>query len=85
MSGNSSSSSRHGFFKEEKINEKIKTLGAILMMAEHISEVHKTLGSHDQDHSWKNIKIKVLEVLDLADDSYENIKEYILETIYSGD
>jgi len=75
----------HGksFFKEKKISDEIKILGAVLMFAEHVAEVHRTLGGQDQDYVWDDIAPTVLEILGLNEENYQNIKEYILDTVYS--
>jgi len=75
----------HGkvFFENEKFSSEAKVLCAVLVLAEHIAEVHKTLGGQDEDPSWESISTTVLETLDLNNESYEDIKEYILEVIYA--
>jgi len=75
----------HGkaFFTDDKFSPEVKILGAVLMFAEHIAEVHKTLGGQSAEHNWEAIRPFIIETLDLNEESYQNIKEYILDTVYA--
>lgn len=74
----------HGnsFLKSEKFNQKAKILGATIMLAEHIAEIHRTLGGKQEDKDWGVFGETVLDVLDMNKDDYENIKEYIYDSVY---
>ncbi len=57
----------------------LKTLLAILKMAEHICAVYRVLGNQDQDHEWESISAMVLEHVGLSEYDFENLKESIRE------
>ncbi len=57
----------------------LKTLLAILKMAEHICESHRVLGNQDEDHEWQGIEQLVLEYVGLSGYDFENLRESIRE------
>lgn len=68
------------FFEEEGGRDaQLKTLMAILKMAEHICASHKVLGNQDEDHEWASIQQLVLEYVGLSEYDFENLRESIRE------
>lgn len=68
------------FFEEDVARDaQLKTLMAILKMAEHICASHKVLGNQDEDHEWDCIQTLVLEYVGLSEYDFENLKESIRE------
>jgi len=65
------------------LGDQSKIMVALLVLAEHIAEVHRTLGAQNSDYAWKNCAAPVLDVLNLSDDDYQNLKEDIVEIIFS--
>ncbi len=57
----------------------LKTLMAILKMAEHICQSYRILGNQDQDHEWLSIERLVLEYVGLSEYDFENLRESIRE------
>lgn len=57
----------------------LKTLLAILKMAEHICQSHKVLGNQQDDHEWQGIEQLVLEYVGLSEYDFENLRESIRE------
>ncbi|TWC37718.1 HD-like signal output (HDOD) protein [Pseudomonas sp. SJZ079] len=57
----------------------LKTLLAILKMAEHICESHRVLGNQADDHEWQSIERLVLEYVGLSEYDFENLRESIRE------
>ena len=57
----------------------LKTLLAILKMAEHICETHRILGNQSEDHEWQSIEQLVLEYVGLSEYDFENLRESIRE------
>ena len=57
----------------------LKTLLAILKMAEHICESHRVLGNQAEDHEWQSIEQLVLEYVGLSDYDFEYLRESIRE------
>jgi len=57
----------------------LKTLLAILKMAEHICACHRVLGNQVDDHEWESIQQLVLEYVGLSEYDFENLKESIRE------
>jgi len=57
----------------------LKTLLAILKMAEHICESHRVLGNQVEDHEWDSIEQLVLEYVGLSGYDFENLRESIRE------
>ena len=68
------------FFEEEGGRDaQLKTLMAILKMAEHICSSYKVLGNQEDDHEWASIQQLVLEYVGLSEYDFENLKETIRE------
>ncbi|WP_068827555.1 HDOD domain-containing protein [Pseudomonas sp. BMS12] len=68
------------FFEEEGGRDaQLKTLMAILKMAEHICASHKVLGNQEDDHEWASIQQLVLEYVGLSEYDFENLRESIRE------
>lgn len=57
----------------------LKTLLAILKMAEHICQTHLILGNQAEDHEWQSIEQQVLEYVGLSEYDFENLRESIRE------
>ena len=57
----------------------LKTLLAILKMAEHICESHRILGNQAEDREWQSIEQMVLEYVGLSAYDFENLRESIRE------
>lgn len=57
----------------------LKTLLAILKMAEHICASHRVLGNQAEDHEWQSIEQLVLEYVGLSDYDFEHLRESIRE------
>jgi HD-like signal output (HDOD) protein len=55
----------------------LKTLLAILKMAEHVCASHRVLGGQAHDHEWQNIEQLVLEYVGLSQYDFENLRETI--------
>lgn len=66
-------------FSDEAGDAQLKTLLAILKMAEHICESHRILGNQPEDHEWQSIEQRVLEYVGLSDYDFENLRESIRE------
>ena len=68
------------FFEDDSARDaQLKTLMAILKMAEHICATHKVLGNQEEDHEWHCIQTQVLEYVGLSEYDFENLKESIRE------
>jgi len=65
------------FSEDSSCDAQLKTLLAILKMAEHICACHKVLGNQAQDHEWQSIEQLVLEYVGLSEYDFENLKESI--------
>ncbi len=57
----------------------LKTLLAILKMAEHICQSHRVLGNQTDDHEWRSIEQLVLEYVGLSEYDFENLRESLRE------
>ena len=57
----------------------LKTLMAILKMAEHICSTYRVLGNQESDHEWESIQTLVLEYVGLSEYDFENLRESIRE------
>lgn len=57
----------------------IKTLLAILKMAEHICATHRVIGDQAEDHEWQAISQLVLEYVGLSEYDFVSLKESIRE------
>lgn len=65
------------FREETGCDAQLKTLLAILKMAEHICESHRVLGNQPDDHEWQSIEQLVLEYVGLSGYDFENLRESI--------
>ncbi|GAC1031480.1 HDOD domain-containing protein [Pseudomonas sp. No.21] len=57
----------------------LKTLLAILKMAEHVCASHLVLGNQADDHEWNSVRALVLDYVGLSEYDFENLKESIRE------
>lgn len=57
----------------------LKTLLAILKMAEHICASHRVIGDQAEDHEWQTIAQLVLEYVGLSEYDFVSLKESIRE------
>jgi len=64
-------------FRDESGDAQLKTLLAILKMAEHICASHRVLGGQTEDHEWQCIEQLVLEYVGLSEYDFENLRESI--------
>lgn len=67
------------FEDDSNRDARLKTLMAILKMAEHICSTYRVLGNQDSDHEWESIQTLVLEYVGLSDYDFENLRESIRE------
>jgi len=67
------------FSEESGRDAQLKTLLAILKMAENICATHRVLGNQADDHEWNSIEQLVLEYVGLSEYDFENLKESIRE------
>ena len=65
------------FSDESGRDAQIKTLLAILKMAEHICQTHKVLGAQAVDLEWQTIEPLILEYVGLSEYDFENLCESI--------
>ena len=65
------------FSEDASRDAQLKTLLAILKMAEHICESHRVLGNQPDDHEWQSIEQLVLEYVGLSEYDFENLRESI--------
>ena len=65
------------FTEEASRDAQLKTLLAILKMAEHICASHRVLGNQPDDHEWQGIEQLVLEYVGLSEYDFENLRESI--------
>ena len=67
-----------GVFSEDSSRDsKLKTLLAILKMAEHICGCYRTLGQQDEDHEWGGIQTTILEYVGFSEYDFDILKETI--------
>jgi HD-like signal output (HDOD) protein len=67
-------------FRDESARDgQLKTLLAILKMAEHICRTHQVLGNQAEDHEWRSIQGLVLDYVGLSEYDFENLRESIRE------
>ena len=64
-------------FLDDPTSSQLKTLLAILKIAEHISHLHKVLGHCGEDHEWEQVKDAILLYTGLSDYDYEGMVENI--------
>jgi HD-like signal output (HDOD) protein len=65
------------FTEDASRDAQLKTLLAILKMAEHICESHLVLGNQPDDHEWQSIEQLVLEYVGLSEYDFESLRESI--------
>jgi HD-like signal output (HDOD) protein len=65
------------FSEDTSRDAQLKTLLAILKMAEHICANHRILGNQHDDLEWQSIQQLVLEYVGLSEYDFENLKESI--------
>ena len=65
------------FTEDASRDAQLKTLLAILKMAEHICASHRVLGNQPDDHEWQGIEQLVLEYVGLSEYDFENLRESI--------
>ena len=63
------------FSESSSRDSSLRTLLAILKMAEHICQTSRTLGNQSEDHEWASIQSFVLEYMGLSEYDFEQIKE----------
>ena len=68
------------FFEDNSGRDaQLKTLMAILKMAEHICASHRVLGNQEEDHEWNCIQSLVLDYVGLSECDFDNLRESIRE------
>ncbi|TLX57940.1 histidine kinase [Stutzerimonas nosocomialis] len=67
------------FVDDSGRDAQLKTLLAILKMAEHICACHRVLGGQEEDHEWAHISQLVLEYVGLSEYDFLNLKDSIRE------
>ncbi len=65
------------FTEDSSRDAQLKTLLAILKMAEHICASHRVLGNQPDDFEWQSIEQMVLEYVGLSEYDFENLRESI--------
>ncbi|KRW61515.1 histidine kinase [Pseudomonas sp. TTU2014-080ASC] len=65
------------FTDETSRDGQLKTLLAILKMAENTCASHRVLGNQEEDHEWQSIEQLVLEYVGLSQYDFENLRESI--------
>ncbi len=65
------------FTEDSSRDAQLKTLLAILKMAEHICASHSVLGNQSDDFEWQSIEQMVLEYVGLSEYDFENLRESI--------
>lgn len=63
------------FSESSSRDSNLRTLLAILKMAEHICQTSRTLGNQTEDREWASIQTFVLEYMGLSEYDFEQIKE----------
>lgn len=67
------------FRDESPRNTQLKSLLAVLKMAEHICASHQMLGNQAQDHEWEAVAPLVLDYIGLSEYDFENLKQTLRE------
>lgn len=68
----------HNVFSEDASRDsKLKTLLAILKMAEHICGSYRTLGQQTEDHEWASIQTTILEYVGFTEYEFDGLKDTI--------
>jgi HD-like signal output (HDOD) protein len=65
------------FTEDSGRDAQLKTLLAILKMAENICDTHRILGNQNEDRQWQSIEQLVLEYVGLSEYDFENLRESI--------
>lgn len=65
------------FTEDASRDAQLKTLLAILKMAEHICASHRVLGNQADDYEWQSIEQLVLEYVGLSEYDFESLRECI--------
>ena len=65
------------FTEDSGRDAQLKTLLAILKMAENICDTHRILGNQNEDREWQSIEQLVLEYVGLSEYDFENLRESI--------
>lgn len=73
----------NGIFGSDDLDEASLTLLAILKMAREIARIH--LRDAPGNEEWVQIESEVLEYLGLNDDSYDDLKEMVIEALNQSD
>jgi HD-like signal output (HDOD) protein len=67
-----------GVFDEDvSPDSRLKTLLAILKMAEHICGCYRTLGQQNYDHEWECIQTTILEYVGFSEYDFDSLKDTI--------
>jgi HD-like signal output (HDOD) protein len=70
-------------FSDEWSDPQVKTLLAILKMAEHICGCYRVLGEQPEDHEWDAVAQRVLEYVGLSEYDFECQRDSIRELVVS--
>ena len=65
------------FNEDSSRNSQLKTLLAILKMAENICACYRTLGQQDEDFEWASIETTILEYVGFSEYDFQILKESI--------
>ena len=65
------------FSEDSSRNSQLKTLLAILKMAENICACYRTLGQQDEDFEWASIETTILEYVGFSEYDFQILKESI--------
>jgi HD-like signal output (HDOD) protein len=65
------------FTEDSGRDAQLKTLLAILKMAENICDTHRILGNQNEDREWQSVEQLVLEYVGLSEYDFENLRESI--------
>jgi HD-like signal output (HDOD) protein len=67
-----------GVFSEDTSRDsKLKTLLAVLKMAEHICGCYRTLGQQEHDHEWDSVQASILEYVGFTEYDFDTLKDTI--------
>ena len=67
------------FTEDSSRNARLKTLLAILKMAEHICACHRVLGKQVEDHEWTVLQPTALEYVGFSEYDFENFMDSLTE------
>jgi hypothetical protein len=65
------------FSEDSSRNSQLKTLLAILKMAENICACYRTLGQQEHDFEWAGIENSILEYVGFSEYDFQILKETI--------